>query len=136
MNQSTDTSPRPSFLNKLTGYFDAGNRLLPRLMISLLFLVAAIVKLGNLAGTEAYMDSVGVSGSLVYAVITFEFVVFFSLAFNKFIRPVSYLAALFCLISAALFHHDYSNSTQLYMALKNVSIAGGFLLLASTFSHK
>ncbi|MFC6670788.1 DoxX family protein [Marinobacterium aestuariivivens] len=136
MNQSIDTSPRPSFLDKLTGFFDAGNRLLPRLMISLLFLVAAIVKLFNSAGTAAYMDSVGVSGSLVYVVIAFELVVFFSVAFNKFIRPVSYLAALFCLVSAALFHNEFTNSTHLYMALKNVSIAGGFLLLASAFSHE
>jgi putative oxidoreductase len=44
-------------------------------------------------------------------------------------RIVAFLLAGFTLLSALLFHNDFANQIQMVMFLKNVSIAGGFLLL-------
>ena len=42
---------------------------------------------------------------------------------------VALLLAGYTLLTALLFHRDFSNQDQMLMFLKNVSIAGGFLLL-------
>ena len=46
-------------------------------------------------------------------------------------RIVAFLLAGFSLVSALLFHNDFANQIQMVMFLKNVSIAGGFLLLVA-----
>ncbi|WP_303621011.1 hypothetical protein [Methylogaea oryzae] len=37
--------------------------------------------------------------------------------------------AVFSVVAALLFHHDFADKTQFIMFLKNLSIAGGLLLL-------
>lgn len=112
------------------------NNIIARVLISSLFLVAAVMKSIKVSAVSGYMESKGIPGILIYPLITFEFIIVVSLVFNKYIRTISYLASAFCLISAVIFHNDLSNSTQMYMALKNISIAGAFLLLASVFPDK
>jgi putative oxidoreductase len=46
-------------------------------------------------------------------------------------RSVAFLLAGFTLVSALLFHHDFADQMQQIMFLKNLSIAGGFLLLVA-----
>jgi putative oxidoreductase len=46
-------------------------------------------------------------------------------------RVVALLLAGFCLLSAAIFHHQFADQIQVIMFLKNVSMAGGFLMLAA-----
>jgi putative oxidoreductase len=49
-------------------------------------------------------------------------------------RVTAYLLAGFCLLTAVIFHSDFGNQIQMTMFLKNISIAGGFLLLAANGS--
>ena len=46
-------------------------------------------------------------------------------------RVVAVLLAGFALVSAALFHNNFADQTQMVMFLKNVSIAGALLILAA-----
>ncbi len=45
-------------------------------------------------------------------------------------RIIALLLAGFSLVSAVIFHTDFSDQIQQIMFLKNVAMAGGFLLLA------
>jgi putative oxidoreductase len=47
-------------------------------------------------------------------------------------RPVAYLLAAFCIVAALIFHRNFADQMQMIMFLKDLAIAGGFLLLASS----
>jgi putative oxidoreductase len=47
-------------------------------------------------------------------------------------RLFAFALAGFCILSALLFHMDFSNQVQTIMFMKNLAIAGGFLAL---FAH-
>ena len=44
-------------------------------------------------------------------------------------RPLSILLADWCILTAAIFHIAWSDQTQLIMFLKNMTMAGGFLIV-------
>ncbi len=46
--------------------------------------------------------------------------------------PVSVILSGWCLLTAAIFHKDLGDQTQMIMFLKNMAMAGGFLVLAET----
>jgi putative oxidoreductase len=43
------------------------------------------------------------------------------------VRLVSVLLARFCIVSGAVFHHNFSEQTQTIVFLKRLTMAGGFL---------
>jgi putative oxidoreductase len=45
-------------------------------------------------------------------------------------RLVSIVLAAFTLAAAAIFHNNLADQTQMIMFMKNIAIAGGFILLA------
>ncbi|WP_316399481.1 DoxX family protein [Bradyrhizobium sp. 33ap4] len=47
------------------------------------------------------------------------------------IRPIALLLAGFSLVTAFIFHDQFADQIQMIMFLKNVAMAGGFLLLAT-----
>ena len=44
-------------------------------------------------------------------------------------RIAAALLSLFCIATAVIFHNDFSNQMQLTSFLKNIALAGGFLIL-------
>lgn len=102
-----------------------------RVLIAVLFLLAGLGKIADVAGTAGYMASVGVPGFLAWPAIIFELAVGVLLIVGWQTRYVGLLGALFCIVTAALFHNNFADQTQMVMFLKNLSIAGGFLLLAA-----
>ena len=100
-----------------------------RVLLAGLFLLAGLSKLGAYSATAAYMASAGIPGALLPVVIATE--VFGSLAIilGWKTRVVATLLAGFSLLTALTFHTNFGDQTQMIMFLKNVSIAGGFLLL-------
>jgi len=103
-----------------------------RIFIALLFLVAGIGKLGaGYEGTQAYMEAMGVPGMLLPLVIALEIGGAILLIAGFRTRTTALALAAFTLLSALLFHVDFSDQMQQIMFLKNVAIAGGFLLLAA-----
>jgi putative oxidoreductase len=104
-----------------------------RILIATLFLMAGIGKLGSgYNSTQAYMEAMGVPGALLPLVIALEIGGAILIIAGFWTRTTALALAAFTILSAVLFHWDFSDQMQQVMLLKNVAIAGGFLLLAST----
>lgn len=102
-----------------------------RVLLAALFLLSGVGKLGAYSGTVAYMASMGVPGAMLPVVIALEVLGGLAIILGWQTRVVAFLLAGFSLVSALLFHHNFADQMQMVMFLKNVSIAGGFLLLVA-----
>jgi putative oxidoreductase len=95
--------------------------LIGRVMISAIFLFSGINKIFSYDATVGWMDGYGVPGLLLIPAIII------------IIGYKSKLAAggllIFSLLTAFLFHFDFSNQMQLIAFLKNIGLAGGLLFL-------
>ena len=100
-----------------------------RVLIALMFVMSGFGKITSYADTQGYMEFVGVPGMLLPLVIALEIIGGLAIVVGWQTRIAALALAGFCLVSAVLFHADFSDQTQMIMFLKNVSIAGGFLLL-------
>ncbi len=102
-----------------------------RVLIALMFVMSGFGKIADYAGTQGYMEMMGVPGALLPLVIITELAGGVAIILGWQTRLVAFALAGFTLISALLFHADFSDQTQMIMFLKNVSIAGGFLFLVA-----
>jgi putative oxidoreductase len=100
-----------------------------RVLLSTVFLLEGLDKIGNYAGTVAFMSSLGVPGALLPIVIVTEVAGALSIILGWKTRITAFLLAGYCLLTGLIFHHHFADQIQMIMFLKNVSIAGGFLLL-------
>jgi len=75
------------------------------------------------------MASVGVPGGLLPIVISLELGGAIALIVGWQTRVVAFLLAGFAVVSALIFHTHFADQIQMIMFWKNVSIAGGLLLL-------
>jgi putative oxidoreductase len=101
-----------------------------RSLLALLFLLSGLGKLGAYSGTAAYMTSQGVPGALLPLVIATELLGASAIILGWKTRIVAVLLAGFSLLTALTFHNNLADQTQMIMFFKNISIGGGFLLLA------
>jgi putative oxidoreductase len=106
--------------------------LLGRILISFIFLQSGINKIGGYKATLGYMESKGVPGMLLPLVIFLEIAGAIAIIVGWKTRLFAFALAGFCILSALLFHMDFSNQVQTIMFMKNLAIAGGFLVL---FAH-
>ena len=104
---------------------------LGRLLLALIFVVSGVGKIGAYAGTQAYMDSMGVPGMLLPLVIALEVLGGLAIILGWQARIVAFLLAGFCLLSAILFHGNIGDQGQQIQFLKNLGLAGGFLLIVA-----
>jgi putative oxidoreductase len=102
-----------------------------RVLLATLFLLAGVQKIGGYEGTLAYMAAQGVPGFTLPIVIALEVLGALAIIVGWHTRLIAFLLAGFSLVSAVLFHFQPDDATQMTMLLKNVSIAGGFLLLVA-----
>lgn len=101
-----------------------------RLLMATIFVLSAVSKLGTPEATQGYMSAMGVPAALLYPTIAFELVAGGLLIAGLFTRPVALLLAGFSLVTAAIFHSQFADQTRMIMFLKNLTMSGGFLLLA------
>ncbi len=104
---------------------------LGRILLSLMFLSSGVQKAMNYAGTSQYMEKNGVPGGLLFLVIALEILAPLAIIIGWKTRWAALALAGFCFLSALLFHFDFGDRTQMIMFMKNVTIAGGFLVLAA-----
>jgi putative oxidoreductase len=102
-----------------------------RLLISLIFIVSGFNKIANFAGTQAYMESAGVPGILLPLVIAIELLGGLAVVFGWHTRLAAFLLAGFSLVSAVLFHANFGDQMQMIMFMKNLALAGGFLMIVA-----
>ena len=105
--------------------------LVGRSLLASLFVISGLGKLAAYAGTAGYMESVGVPGALLPLVIALEVIGGLAIVAGYRTRIVASLLAAFSIASAVLFHSNLGDQIQQIMFLKNIAIAGGFILLAS-----
>ncbi len=98
-----------------------------RLLMAVIFVLSAIGKLADPAGTAAYLGMVGLPGFLAIPAGLFELAVGLALITGFMLRPIALLGAGFCIVTGLLFHADTSDMMQQIMFMKNLSMAGGFL---------
>ena len=102
-----------------------------RILLASLFLISGLGKIGGYAGTAAYMSSLGVPGALLPAVIALEVFGAAAIIAGWQTRVTAFLLAGFTVLSALIFHNNFADQVQAIMFFKNISIAGGFLLLVA-----
>ncbi len=109
-----------------------------RLLLAIIFIVAGAQKITGYAGTQGYMEMMGVPGALLPLVILTELGGGIVLALGWQTRLVALALAGFSLLSGIVFHLVPSFGMEAMQAqgemisfMKNVSIAGGMLMLVS-----
>jgi putative oxidoreductase len=105
--------------------------LVGRLLLAAIFVFAGYGKLGAFEGTQAYMASQGVPGALLPMVILLELGGGIAIVLGLFTRITAFALACFCVASALVFHGNAADQTESIMFLKNLAMAGGFLILAA-----
>lgn len=102
-----------------------------RILISAIFLQVGIGKIGGYAGTQGYMEAMGVPGALLPLVIALEILAPIAIIVGYRARIAAFLLAGFSIVSAVLFHNPAADPTQSIMFMKNLALAGGFLFLVA-----
>jgi len=103
--------------------------LLGRMLLSMIFIMAGLNKIGGYEGTQGYMDSMGVPGMLLPLVILLELGGGLALLAGWKSRIVAFLLAGFTLLAAIVFHSNFGDQTQMIFFMKNLAIAGGLLFV-------
>ena len=103
--------------------------LIGRILISALFLLNGIFKISNYEGTIEWMESFGMPGIFLVPAIILEIAGPVLIIIGYKTNLAAGLLSLFCISTAVIFHNDFSNQMQLTSFLKNIALAGGFLIL-------
>lgn len=104
--------------------------LVARLFIPIIFIVSGWGKITSYADTQSYMTETGVPGMLLPLVILLEFGGGLVLLLGFLTRTTALITAVFTLLTAFLFHSNFSEGVNSLIFMKNMTIAGGYLLLA------
>ena len=104
--------------------------LIARIFLAQIFLIAGIGKIGSYAATQGYMNAMGVPGALLPLVILLEIGGGLAILLGWKTSWTAIALAAFTLVAAAIFHHNLGDQIQMIMFMKNIAIAGGFIMLA------
>ena len=107
-----------------------------RVLLALMFVLAGYDKIGGFEGTQQFMASAGVPGALLPLVILAELGGGLAIVFGFLTRTASIGLAVFTVLAAVIFHADFNDYTQQLLFMKNLSIAGGLLILAASGSGR
>ncbi len=103
---------------------------LGRVLLAIMFIQAGISKVFGYAATQGYMEAKGIPGMLLPLVILVEAGGGLCILLGLFTRWWAILLAGFCVLTGLLFHFDLGDQMQMINFMKNITIAGGFLVLA------
>jgi putative oxidoreductase len=112
-------------MNKAQDFGELGGRIL----LATIFILSGFTKIGGYDGTQGYMEAMGVPGALLPIVIATELGGGLLIALGLWTRLSALALAGFTLLAAVLFHRNFGDQMQMILFLKNLAIAGGFLVL-------
>jgi|TARA_B110000438_G_C15769350_1_gene631134 putative oxidoreductase len=103
--------------------------LIGRIFISSIFLFSGINKVLQYDGTVTWMEGFGLPGLLLIPAIIIEiiFPIFIIIGYRTKLAAATLM--LFCLVTAFIFHFDFSNQIQIVAFLKNLGLAGGLIFV-------
>ena len=102
-----------------------------RILLSSLFLIEGVRKFFFQEETIMYMEDYGVPEILFFPSIVLEIVFPILLIIGYKTRFSASIMALFTLTVALIFHTNFENQMELIIFLKDIAIAGGFLIIAT-----
>ena len=114
---------------------NASTQLTGRVLMSSIFIMAGINKISGYAGTQGYMESMGVPGALLPLVILLQVGGGLAVLSGWHTRIAAFLLAGFCVLSALIFHANFGDQAQSILFMKNMAMAGGLLFLVSGGKH-
>lgn len=107
-------------------------QLVGRIMLALIFILAGVGKIMDPAGTAGYMQMMGVPSLLLWPTIALEVLGGIAIAIGFKTRYAAFALAGFSVLAAVLFHANFADKMQMILFLKNIAMAGGLLLLATS----
>ena len=107
-----------------------------RIFLSVLFLAEGIRKFFFQEETIMYMEDFGVPEILFFPSIFVEILFPLLLIIGYKTKIAALVMALFTLTVAIIFHTDFSDGMQLIFFLKDLAIAGGFMIIIAYGSNK
>jgi putative oxidoreductase len=106
-------------------------RLVGRVLLVAVFIYDATLMVRFAPDNIAYMEQFGLSGLLLYPTAAFQFFGGLAIVLGLFLRPMALAFAVFCLLTAVVFHRDVADASELIQFGKDLGLAGGFLVLAA-----
>jgi putative oxidoreductase len=103
-----------------------------RLLLAQLFLLSGLAKITGYAAIQGYMAKKGLPGALLPLVILLEVGGGLALVIGFQTRWVAIALAIFSVLAAVIFHLVPGDQAQMINFMKNLSIAGGLLIVAQT----
>lgn len=123
------TSPRPLPPSRQDTALSGAIDLAGRTLLVLLFLASGVDKFLHVDATMALMDGHGVPSGMLPLVIALDLLASLAILLGWKTRIAAFLLSGFTLLAGVIFHGDVSEQINLIMLMKNISIAGGLLLL-------
>ena len=102
-----------------------------RILLSSLFLIEGVRKFFFQEETIMYMEDYGVPEILFFPSIILEVLFPILLIIVYKTRFSASIMALFTLTVALIFHTNFENQMEIIIFLKDIAIAGGFLIIAA-----
>ena len=102
---------------------------LGRLLIAALFLIEGFGKISMQEDVIMYMEDYGVPGILFAPATVLEILFPLLLIIGYKIKWTASIMALFTFTVAIIFHTNFSEGMQLMLFLKDIAIAGGFMIV-------
>jgi putative oxidoreductase len=110
--------------------------LIGRIFLSALFLIEGIGKIFMQEQVITYMENYGVPGILFTPAVIVEILFPLLLIVGYKTKLAASVMTLFTLTVAIIFHTDFSDGMQLIFFLKDLAIAGGFMIIIAYGSNK
>ena len=103
--------------------------LIGRVFLSTLFLIEGLGKLFTQEQVIMYMEDYGVPGILFIPAVVLEILFPLLLIVGYRTKWIASVLALFTFTVAIIFHTDFSKGMEMIFFLKDLAIAGGFLMI-------
>ena len=102
-----------------------------RVLLSALFLIEGLGKVSIREDVIMYMEDYGVPGILFFPAVILEILFPLILIGGYKTKWIASIMALFTFTVAIIFHTDFSEGMQMILFLKDIAIAGGFMIIVS-----
>ena len=103
--------------------------LIGRILLSALFLIEGIGKISMQEDVMMYMENYGIPGILFIPAVILEILFPLLLIVGYKTKFAAFVMALFTFTVAIIFHTDFSKGMEMVFFLKDLAIAGGFLMI-------
>lgn len=110
--------------------------ILGRALLAALFVPAGVAKIVGPKPFLEHMAQFGVPVFLLPAVIALELGGGLAILIGWRVREAAGALAIFCVLTAAIFHHQLSIKAETTLFLKDLAIAGGLFVLAASASAR